>query len=255
VSLPVLAAGLATCVLVERLRLFGFGKPIPPEVRELLIVFEQREAAQRTARDRWHLIVQAIAAALLVIALGFHVAKVGLIGLLIIVLLAAFTGVSDEHALADALKGATPFTALLVVFFAIVAVIDAQNLFGPVIGWVLAHEQGPAQIAWLYLANGVLSAISDNVFVATVYINQLEHVFAAGDITREQLHLMAVAVNTGTNIPSVATPNGQAAFLFLLTSALAPLIQLSYARMVWMAVPYFVVMTTTGLLAVIYLLH
>ncbi|MDK7286293.1 fumarate hydratase, partial [Bifidobacterium bifidum] len=41
-------------------------------------------------------------------------------------------------------------------------------------------------------------------------------------------------VNTGTNLPSVATPNGQAAFLFLLTSALAPLIRLSYGRMVWM---------------------
>jgi NhaB family Na+:H+ antiporter len=49
----------------------------------------------------------------------------------------------------------------------------------------------------------------------------------------------------------VATPNGQAAFLFLLSSSLAPLIRLSYARMVWMALPYFVVMTATGLLAVL----
>ena len=45
-------------------------------------------------------------------------------------------------------------------------------------------------------------------------------------------------INTGTNIPSIATPNGQAAFLFLLTSAVAPLIRLSYFRMVWMALPY-----------------
>jgi hypothetical protein len=37
-------------------------------------------------------------------------------------------------------------------------------------------------------------------------------------------------VNTGTNIPSVATPNGQAAFLFLLTSAIAPLIRLGYRK-------------------------
>ena len=48
--------------------------------------------------------------------------------------------------------------------------------------------------------------------------------FDAGTITREQFDALAVAINTGTNIPSVATPNGQAAFLFLLTSALAPLI-------------------------------
>ena len=73
-------------------------------------------------------------------------------------------------------------------------------------------------------------------------------------MSREQFELLAVAINTGTNIPSVATPNGQAAFLFLLTSALAPLIRLSYLEMVWMALPYTVTMTVTGLLAVTYLL-
>ena len=61
-----------------------------------------------------------------------------------------------------------------------------------------------------------------------------------------------MAINTGTNLPSVATPNGQAAFLFLLTSALSPLIRLSYGRMVWMALPYTVVMTIVGLLGVEY---
>ena len=65
---------------------------------------------------------------------------------------------------------------------------------------------------------------------------------------------LAIATNTGTNLPSIATPNGQAAFLFLLTSALAPLIRLSYLRMVWMALPYTITVTTTGLLAVIFLL-
>jgi NhaB family Na+:H+ antiporter len=40
----------------------------------------------------------------------------------------------------------------------------------------------------------------------------------------------------------------------LLTSALAPLIRLSYMRMVVMALPYTITMTITGLLAVIYLL-
>ena len=39
------------------------------------------------------------------------------------------------------------------------------------------------------------------------------------DITKEQFDRLAVAINTGTNLPSVATPNGQAAFLFLLTSS------------------------------------
>ena len=65
---------------------------------------------------------------------------------------------------------------------------------------------------------------------------------------------MAVAINTGTNIPSIATPNGQAAFLFLLTSSVAPLIRLSYVRMVLMALPYTVVMGITGWVAVHYFL-
>jgi len=68
-----------------------------------------------------------------------------------------------------------------------------------------------------------------------------------------QFDALAIAINTGTNIPSVATPNGQAAFLFLLTSALAPLIRLSYGRMVIMALPYTVTMSLTGLAALWYL--
>jgi NhaB family Na+:H+ antiporter len=68
-------------------------------------------------------------------------------------------------------------------------------------------------------------------------------------VTRQQFDLLAIAINTGTNIPSVATPNGQAAFLFMLTSMLAPLIRLGYLRMTWMALPYFVVMTSVGLVA------
>src|SRR5262245_41997634 len=106
----------------------------------------------------------------------------------------------------------------------------------------------------MYLANGVLSTISDNVFVATIYITEVKASLLEGVITREQFDTLAVAINTGTNIPSIATPNGQAAFLFLLTSALAPLIRLSYGRMLWMALPYAITMTATGLLAVIYLL-
>ena len=99
-----------------------------------------------------------------------------------------------------------------------------------------------------------LSMISDNVFVATVYIGEVKDALLEGVIAREQFEELAVAINTGTNIPSVATPNGQAAFLFLLTSALAPLIRLSYGRMVLLALPYTITMSTSGLLAVIYLL-
>src|SRR5690606_29008976 len=108
-------------------------------------------------------------------------------------------------------------------------VIHEQHLFAPVITWVLSLDPG-VQPPVFFLANGLLSAISDNVFVATVYVSEVKAALDAGTISREQFNLLTVAINTGTNIPSVATPNGQAAFLFLLTSALAPLIRLSYLR-------------------------
>ena len=198
------------------------------------------------------IIVQAVVALVLIIALGFHLAEPGIVGLLVIVLATALNGVTEEHRIGHAFEEALPFTALLVVFFAIVAVIGDQGLFIPVIDWVMTYD-GKVQQALFYVANGVLSMISDNVFVATVYIGEVEEMFLAGQLTREQFDALAVAINTGTNIPSVATPNGQAAFLFLLTSALAPLIRLSYGRMVIMALPYTIVMSITGLAALWYL--
>jgi len=185
--------------------------------------------------------------------LAFHLAEVGIIGLTVIVFITAFNGIIEEHQLGEAFKEALPFTALLVVFFAVVAVIQDQNLFVGIIGYGLSLE-GSHQIGMFYLANGILSAISDNVFVATVYIEEVLRALQAGTITRDQFDLLAVAINTGTNIPSVATPNGQAAFLFLLTSSLAPVIRLSYGRMVWMALPYAITMTSIGFLAAYFLL-
>jgi NhaB family Na+:H+ antiporter len=253
VSLPVLIVGLVTCVALEQLRRFGYGARLPEPVRTVLQDYDAAESARRTPRQTVAIITQAVVAVFLIVGLARHWAAVGMIGLAVIVLATALTGVTEERRLGHAFEEALPFTALLVVFFAIVAVINDQDLFGPVIRYVLAlpaAEQPPV----FFLANGVLSMVSDNVFVATVYINEIKAALDNGIIDRAQFDLLAVAINTGTNIPSVATPNGQAAFLFLLTSALAPLIRLSYMRMVVMALPYTVVLTATGLLAVIYLL-
>lgn len=254
VSIPVFVVGLLTCVFLEQVKWFGYGAQLPDSVRTVLTEYDQEMAAKRSKRDKMVLIMQAVVAGLLVIALGTHVAQPGVIGLMVIVLACAFNGVTEEHRIGHAFEEALPFTALLVVFFAIVAVIADQGLFSPITTWLLA-QAGSAQTALFYAANGLLSMISDNVFVATVYIKEIKEALDAGIITREQFDNLAVAINTGTNIPSVATPNGQAAFLFLLTSALAPLIRLSYGRMVWMALPYTITMSITGMLAVIYLLH
>lgn len=250
VTMPVLVAGLCTCYLLEVTGKFGYGTQLPNNVRLVLMEYQEGAEAHRNSRMNARLIVQAVVAGLLVLALAMHWAAVGLIGLMVIVLLTAFNGVVEEHQIGHAFEEALPFTALLVVFFAIVAVIHDQHLFSPVIDTVLAMDSA-VRPGMFFIANGVLSMISDNVFVATVYINEVKAALDAGTITRTEFDQLAVAINTGTNLPSVATPNGQAAFLFLLTSALAPLIRLSYGRMVIMALPYTVVLGGVGLLAVI----
>ena len=252
ISMPVLVVGLLTCMALELTGTFGYGEKLSPKVRAVLEEFDNDMAAKRTKQEKMTIIVQGVVAVLLIIALGKHLAEPGIVGLMVIVLATAFNGVTEEHRIGHAFEEALPFTALLVVFFAIVAVIDHQGLFTPVIDWVRTYE-GKTQEALFFVANGVLSMISDNVFVATVYIQEVDALYQAGEITRDQFDALAIAINTGTNIPSVATPNGQAAFLFLLTSALAPLIRLSYGKMVIMALPYTVTMSITGLLALWYL--
>lgn len=253
ISLPVLICGLATCFIVEKYKLFGYGDRLPRRVWVVLARYSQLQDQKMTKQDRLKLVIQAMAGIWLIIGLALHLADVGIIGLTIIIVCTAFCGISDEHSLGKAFQESMPFTALLIVFFSIVAVIIDLNLFQPIISFVLSSEP-QSQLALFYIFNGLLSMISDNVFVGTVYINEAKNALTSGVIGREQFDLIAVAINTGTNLPSVATPNGQAAFLFLLTSSFAPLIKLSYGRMVYMALPYTLVLSVVGFLSLEFLL-
>ncbi|MDU3900922.1 MAG: sodium/proton antiporter, partial [Haemophilus haemolyticus] len=253
VTVPVFICGLLTCFLVEKFKLFGYGEKLPEDVWKILSDLDRTNSEKMSKQDKIKLGVQTLIAIWLILGLAFHLAAVGLIGLSIIIFATAFTGVTDEHTIGKAFQESLPFTALLVVFFSVVAVIIDQKLFAPIIHFVLASEEN-TQLALFYIFNGLLSSISDNVFVATVYINEAKSALANGVILPHQFELLSVAINTGTNLPSVATPNGQAAFLFLLTSSLAPLIRLSYGRMVYMALPYTVVMSLVGLFAIEFIL-
>ncbi|MBI4665698.1 MAG: sodium/proton antiporter NhaB [Nitrospinae bacterium] len=249
VTMPVLFIGFLTCIAVEKLKIAGYGRQLPDSVRDVLRNYAEREALKLGPKDRVKLAVQAAMGATLIMALAFHVAEVGVIGLSMIILLTALNGITDEHQLGRAFHEALPFTALIVVFFAVVAVIHDQALFKPIVDWTMTLR-GQGQLMAFYAASGALSAVSDNVFVATIYISEAKTLFDAGLIDLAQYNLIAVAINTGTNIPSVATPNGQAAFLFLLTSTVAALVRLSYTRMLILALPYTITMTTAGFIAV-----
>ena len=247
VTIPTLIAGMLVVIAVEVTNTFGYGAKLQPHVREILKGFIEKQDADRSDKEKYALIVQGVCAVLLIFGLAFHVMEVGLIGLMLLVVVTALTGITEEHRIGHAFEESLPFVSLLVIFFVIVGLIHDQHLFTPVVEWVLrlpVEDQPKA----FFLANGLLSAISDNVFVATVYINEVKAAFDAGTISREHFETLAIAINTGTNLPSVATPNGQAAFLFLLTSALAPAIRLGYMKMVFMALPYTIVLTIVGYL-------
>ena len=254
ITIPVFFCGLITTAILELTGLFGYGTKLPEVARGIIENYTDEEDRNRTQKQKYQLIVQAVCGILLVIGLALHLAPVGLIGLALIILQTAFMGIIDEHSLGKAFEEALPFTGLLVVFFVIVAMIHDQHLFTPVIEWLTQKPIG-SQASLFYLANGFLSMISDNVFVATVYIGEVQDLFKNGLIDREHYEKLAIAINTGTNLPSVATPNGQAAFLFLLTSAIAPLINLSYGKMVKMAFPYTIVLGGVGLLGIMYMLN
>ena len=245
VSIPTLLAGFLTCWVIESRGWFGYGAALPEGVRNILLDEERRLRERHTPRDRLMLIAQGIVAILMVLALALHIAEIGLIGLAVIVLVSTISGVTDEHHIAEAFMPGLPFASLLVVFYVIVAMIASLHMFNSVIHWVLTLEPR-MQVFMIFVTNGALSSISDNVFVAAIYMKELKAVFDAGLITRELFDAQSVAVVMGTGIPSMSTPNGQAAFLYLLTSPIAPLIRLGYGRMLWMALPYAVVTTVVA---------
>jgi NhaB family Na+:H+ antiporter len=249
ITIPVFFFGVITTIVLELTGLFGFGAKLPDVASRIIASYTEEEDAKRSDKEKYGLLVQGVSAILLVAGLALHLAPVGLIGLALIIVQTAFMGIVEEHALGHAFEEALPFTGLLIVFFVVVAMIHDQHLFSPIISWALSQDPA-SQPGLFYIANGFLSAISDNVFVATVYIGEVQQSFLNGDISRDQFEKLAIAINTGTNLPSVATPNGQAAFLFLLTSSLAPLINLSYGKMVKMALPYTIVLGGVGYIMV-----
>ncbi len=224
---------------------FGYGAELPAAVRKILADENEKLKQKATKGDTLVIYFQLAVAILMVVALSLHLAEIGLIGLAVIILASSLIGVTDEHSIGQSFTEGLPFASLLVVFYVIVAMINSQEMFTPVMNWVLAME-GSQQVFMVFLTNGFLSAISDNVFVATIYMNQITPLMEQGLMSREIFEAQSVAVVMGTGIPSMSTPNGQAAFLFLLMSSIAPRIRLGYGRMIYMALPYFLVTTTVA---------
>ena len=324
ISVPAAIAGFMVCFSLEFFKFPGFRYQMPERARELILKDYAKTIHEMTAQTFYVYTVQVVVLIMLVFALAFHVAEVGLVGIGLIIIVTAFTGLTKEHDLGVAFTNAMPFAVLIVVFFAILGVVHSQHLVTPLAEWVFTFS-GKSQLLALYFTNGTLSFVSDNVFIATVFITEVEAAYVGGIIaqmindvdiqaacangnihqvvaqylhsmpharitpenevivqfikdagaafqsgtmndftaqyankviiSREEYEHLAVVVNMGTNIPAMATPNGHAALLFLLTSPLAPLLKLSYLKMVELTLPYTIVMAMTGALAIYFSLN
>ncbi len=246
VTLPVTFSGFVVCILLEKSKWLDYGTEMPYRVRTVLEIEAAKLAKKRTKNDTSVLLVQALGAILLVAGLVAHTYPPFLVGLGVLIFVTISNGVTEEHHIGEAIKESAAFSMVLAVFFAVVAMIHQQHLFDPVTQWIMSFE-GKQRLLAYYASTGGLSSISDNVFVASLYITDAKTLYDSGQITRAEFDQIAIAINTGTNIPSISTPNGQAAFLFLLMSVLATKhIQLSYLRMLVLALPYAVVTTIVG---------
>ena len=129
--------GLLTTVVLEKTGMFSYGAKITCAGKTNFGRLQRPHGQKAVSkRESAKLVVQALIGVWLIIGLATHMASVGLIGLSVIVLATSMSGVIEEHALGKAFEEALPFTALLCVFFGVVAVIIDQGLFQPVIHWV-----------------------------------------------------------------------------------------------------------------------
>ncbi len=68
VTVPVFIAGMLTCMLVEKFRIFGYGARLPANVRQILLDFDSEERKNRTNQDVAKLWVQGAIAVWLIVA-------------------------------------------------------------------------------------------------------------------------------------------------------------------------------------------
>ena len=171
ITMFVWPAGVVTCIIVETVYAAeGYGSKMPTHVRKVLREFVDDQYGELHSLEKAELVVQMVSAIFLVIALCLHLTEVGFVGLCIAILVTTMNGECEEHDIAHAFLEAMPFVSLLVVFFGVVAIIEEQHIFAPIINAVLGLETAQQPVA-LYIVNGVLSMVSDNVFVVSTKCN------------------------------------------------------------------------------------
>jgi len=77
VTIPVLICGLITCVLLEKMKWFGYGATLSDKVFSVLSEYNDEQEANHNHKMTATLITQALVGIILILSLAFHVASVG----------------------------------------------------------------------------------------------------------------------------------------------------------------------------------
>ena len=242
ISISCFFTSILICIFVNNFKLFGYGISLNAKLQEIIKNREKEIEENTKLFEKISFFSQGISLILFITLVATGFAEIGIIAIAIIGIITSFTGVVEENRIGEAFGESLPFAVLLILFFAIICMIDSLQLFKPIIHWAFTFSN-KIQLLAFYFANSVLSTVSDNVFVAGIYINEVEEAFKSNIINHEEFEKLAITINSATNISSIATPNGQSAFLFLLTSSIAPLINLSYGKMIKMTLPYTILLS------------
>ena len=89
--------------------------------------------AKMTTRKKLELAVELFVLVLLIFALAFHIAEVGIIGLGVIILLTSFKGITHEHYLGDAFKVGFTFYLLYFVSSSQLLALYMSNTYLPLL--------------------------------------------------------------------------------------------------------------------------
>lgn len=254
ITIPTFIFGIITTILLEKFKIFGYGYKIPKKINNFFINYKKNYLKQNY-EIKVNLFIQSIILIWLIFAILFQVSEISLIGISIIIFTTSFCGINDEKKIGKSFSDSLTFLNLFILFLGITALINEQKLFETIIKFIFNIENNKLQIFWLYFFNGFLSAISDNIFVSSIFMNEVNNFFKNNLIEYKKFESLVIAIISGTNLPSIATPNGQAALLLLLTSSLTKLIKFSYKRIFIMLLPFTLIISTTGLLLNILLIN
>ena len=105
VTLPVFACGLICCVLLEKTKILGYGAEIPEDVLAILKKSSEESEKKPLSTGQCSINYTGCCSGHIGDSASLHLAPVGLIGLMIIVLLTAFNGVTEEHQIGKAFGG------------------------------------------------------------------------------------------------------------------------------------------------------